>query len=68
MTPSFVTNLGAPKPDVRLFHAGGREVEIEEIFRRVLAGGVALDQVEFACASDAHFADKPYVTSAAGTT
>jgi ATP-dependent helicase/nuclease subunit B len=39
---------------VHLFHAGGREAEIEEVFRRILASGASLDQVEIACASDAH--------------
>jgi hypothetical protein len=39
-----------------LFHAGGREAEIEEVFRRILATGVSLDQVEIASASDAHIA------------
>ncbi len=39
---------------VALFHAGGREAEVEEVFRRILATGVPLDQVEIACASDAH--------------
>jgi RecB family exonuclease len=39
-----------------LFHAGGREAEIEEVFRRILATGAPLDQVEIACASDAHLA------------
>ena len=45
-----------PSPDARiaLFHAGGREAEIEEVFRRILATGAPLDQVEIACASDAH--------------
>jgi ATP-dependent helicase/nuclease subunit B len=38
---------------VDLFHAGGREAEVEEVFRRILAAGVPLDQVEIACASDA---------------
>ena len=38
------------------FHAGGREAEIEEVFRRILAAGAPLDQVEIACASDAHVA------------
>src|SRR5688572_3782559 len=41
---------------VTLFHAGGREAEIEEVFRRILATGAPLDQVEIACASDAHVA------------
>ena len=39
---------------IDLFHAGGREAEIEEVFRRILATGAPLDQVEIACASDAH--------------
>jgi hypothetical protein len=56
MTPSFVVTSGAPKPEVHLFHAGGREAEIEEVFRRILATGVTLDHVEIACASDAHLA------------
>ena len=37
-----------------LFHSGGREAEIEEVFRRILTRGASLDQVEIACASDAH--------------
>ena len=37
---------------IDLFHAAGREAEIEEIFRRVLASGAPLDQVEIACASE----------------
>jgi ATP-dependent helicase/nuclease subunit B len=39
-----------------LFHAGGREAEIDEMFRRVLASGTALDEVEIACGSDEHVA------------
>jgi ATP-dependent helicase/nuclease subunit B len=39
---------------IDLFHAGGREAEIEEVFRRILAIGVSLDQIEIACASDVH--------------
>jgi ATP-dependent helicase/nuclease subunit B len=35
-----------------LFHAGGRDAEIEEVFRRIFASGHALDQVEIACATD----------------
>ena len=49
----------APAPQstrVELFHAGGREAEIEEVFRRILAAGVPLDQVEVACSSEAHVA------------
>ncbi len=41
---------------IELFHAGGREAEIEEVFRRILATGVPLDQVEVACSSEAHVA------------
>ena len=40
--------------NIDLFHAGGRDAEIEEVFRRILATGVALDQVEIACASDVY--------------
>ena len=54
--------MAPPAPDPRcsricsFFHAGGREAEIEEVFRRILAAGAPLDQVEIACASDAHVA------------
>lgn len=41
---------------IHLFHAGGREAEIEEVFRRILETGAPLDQVEIACASDEHLA------------
>jgi CRISPR/Cas system-associated exonuclease Cas4 (RecB family) len=56
MTPGLVVRSGAPKPEVHLFHAGGREAEIEEVFRRILSTAVTLDQLEIACASDAHLA------------
>jgi RecB family exonuclease len=39
---------------IELFQAGGREAEIEEVFRRILESGAALDQIEIACASDSH--------------
>jgi ATP-dependent helicase/nuclease subunit B len=39
---------------MELFHAGGHDAEIEEVVRRILASGAPLDQVEVACASDAH--------------
>jgi ATP-dependent helicase/nuclease subunit B len=55
MTPGVVA-ASAPLPVIQLFHAGGREAEIEEVFRRILGSGVALDRVEIACASDAHLA------------
>ena len=48
--------LPDPGGAIALFHAGGREAEIEEVFRRILASGASLDQVEIACASDAHVA------------
>jgi hypothetical protein len=37
---------------LQLFHAGGRDAEIEEVFRRILASGRSLDQIEIACATD----------------
>jgi RecB family exonuclease len=43
-----------PAPAVELFHAGGREAEIEEVFRRILSSGAPLDHVEIACAAEAH--------------
>ena len=36
---------------LRLFHAGGREAEIDEVFRRILASRRSLDQVEISCVS-----------------
>jgi ATP-dependent helicase/nuclease subunit B len=56
MTPDARPTHTAPTPTIDLFHAGGREAEIEEVFRRILAIGGSLDQVEIACASDAHLA------------
>jgi RecB family exonuclease len=53
---AFLMNPLAAEPRVHVFHAGGREAEIEEVFRRILASGTSLDQVEIACASDAHVA------------
>jgi ATP-dependent helicase/nuclease subunit B len=52
------TETREPKAESRvsLFHAGGREAEIEEVFRRILWSGAALDEVEIACASDEHLA------------
>jgi hypothetical protein len=44
----------ASRANVALFQAGGREAEVAEVLRRILASGVALDQVEVACASDGH--------------
>lgn len=56
LTPNRKPEAGSGKPAIELFHAGGREAEIEEVFRRILARGASLDQVEIACASDAHVA------------
>ena len=56
MSPASVPARTSPKAKIALFHAGGREAEIEEVFRRILATGASLDQVEIACASDAHVA------------
>jgi ATP-dependent helicase/nuclease subunit B len=46
---------GAPRGDssLDLFHAGGRDAEIEEVFRRALAAGRPLDEIEIVCASEA---------------
>jgi ATP-dependent helicase/nuclease subunit B len=44
---------GTPEPrnqQVSFFQAGGPEAEIEEVFCRVLASGLPLDQVEIVCA------------------
>ncbi len=56
MSPASASARTSRKSKIALFHAGGREAEIEEVFRRILATGVSLDQVEIACASDAHVA------------
>lgn len=68
-TPEALTNVlaylmspGSAPPDpsrqkkIALFHAAGREAQIDEVFRRILTNGVSLDQVEIACTSDAHVA------------
>ena len=57
LSPESSPEPRTPSPGqqrIALFHAGGREAEIEEVFRRILAAGAPLDQVEIACASDAH--------------
>ena len=56
MSPASVPTRTSRASKIALFHAGGHEAEIEEVFRRILASGVPLDQVEIACASDAHVA------------
>ena len=56
MNPAADRASNGRSPNPALFHAGGREAEIDEVFRRIFAAGVALDRVEIACASDAHLA------------
>lgn len=56
MSPASAPAQPSSKTKIALFHAGGREAEIEEVFRRIIASGASLDQVEIACASDAHLA------------
>lgn len=57
MSPTSATkSQKASHTNIALFHAGGREAEVDEVFRRILAAGVPLDQVEIACSSDAHVA------------
>lgn len=46
------TAIPANPKAIDLFHAAGREAEIEEVFRRILASGAPLDHVEIACASE----------------
>lgn len=47
--------VGTPKRGalqrIDLFHAGGPEAEVEEVFRRILATGASLDQIEIAVGS-----------------
>jgi len=42
-----------PKQDgtVTMFRAGGKEAEVEEVFRRILASDLPFDRVEIACAA-----------------
>jgi ATP-dependent helicase/nuclease subunit B len=54
MSPSAVRANASSLRKIELFHAGGREAEIEEVFRRILTSGAPLDEVEIACPSDAH--------------
>ena len=56
MTPASFPRHASPDKRIALFHAGGREAEIEEVFRRILAAATSLDQVEIACSSEAHVA------------
>jgi ATP-dependent helicase/nuclease subunit B len=52
--PRLLSPSSQPAAGIELFHAGGREAEIDEVFRRILSGGAPLDQVEIVCTSDAH--------------
>src|SRR5450759_5262652 len=47
-------SAGPAKDDgtLTVFHAGGADAEVDEVFRRILASGLPLDQVEVVCASD----------------
>lgn len=49
-------SAGPAKDDgtLTVFHAGGPDAEVDEVFRRILASGLPLDQVEVVCASDLH--------------
>src|SRR5262249_19811033 len=47
MAPASVPKQG-PAKEIALLHAGGREAEIDEVFRRILANGASLDRVEIA--------------------
>jgi CRISPR/Cas system-associated exonuclease Cas4 (RecB family) len=51
---------------LNVFHAGGRDAEIEEVFRRILESGFRLDQVEIACANEDSAAHNWPVTTAFG--
>ena len=48
--------LDGPVRTTELFHAGGREAEVEEVFRRILQSGRRLDEVEIVCASEGYTA------------
>ena len=49
-------NAPTPRSDgsVDMFHAGGPDAEVDEVFRRILESGEPIDQVEVACASDGY--------------
>src|ERR1039458_5034734 len=54
-----LANLISPKQmqeshNIQLFHAGGRDAEVSEVFRRILALGRSLDEVEISCSTDAY--------------
>jgi ATP-dependent helicase/nuclease subunit B len=49
-------SAGPAKDDgtLAIFHAGGADAEVDEVFRRILASGLPLDHVELVCALDLH--------------
>src|SRR5262245_5463182 len=51
MQPGAAAARVSGENKIALFQAGGREAEVDEVFRRILASGAPLDQVEIACAS-----------------
>jgi hypothetical protein len=56
---SPLSDLLSPKPvqmshKIQLFHAGGSDAEVAEVFRRILESGLSLDEVEISCATDAY--------------
>jgi ATP-dependent helicase/nuclease subunit B len=50
MEPRNPENPEPRNQQVSFFHAGGSEAEVEEVFRRILASGRSLDDVEIVCA------------------
>jgi RecB family exonuclease len=53
---ALADSLSPRGSSVFLFHAGGAEAEVEEIFRRILGSGRSLDQTEIVCASPSYSA------------
>ena len=54
-----LANLMSPKQvekthNVQLFHAGGRDAEVSEVFRRILSSSRSLDEVEISCPNDTY--------------
>jgi ATP-dependent helicase/nuclease subunit B len=58
LAPDLLAGRPVSPSDVSLqiFHAGGREAELDEVCRRALASGLPLDEIEVACASEDHAA------------
>ena len=54
MNPPSSPTKAPVATEISLFNAGGRAAEIDEVFRRILASVLPLDQIEIACPSDAH--------------